>query len=161
MWKTKDNYVIPMNLNFPSRFLRTTGQKGFNQWAPRKLNLSFLSDSEPNNGRHKFRKTFHYVAIHPPTIFRTKHTLNNWSFVALPFRFIYLLWLVLIITQGSFRPFILIYFWFNCSFSPLTFSKLRFWPLRKKLQNSPLSFATVAVLAPKADIDSVYADVAP
>ena len=49
----------------------------------------------------------------------------------------------------------------NCSFSLLTFSKLRFWPLRKKQQNSPLSFATVAVLAPKADIDSVYADVAP
>jgi len=51
---------------------------------------------------------------------------------------------------------------FNCSFSPLTFSKLRFWsPKKKKLQNNLLSFALVAVLAPKADIDSVYADVAP
>jgi len=38
----------------------------------------------------------------------------------------------------------------------------RFWPpKKKKLQNSPLSFATVVVLAPKVDIDSVYADVAP
>ena len=35
----------------------------------------------------------------------------------------------------------------NCSFNPLS--------------NSPLSFATVAALAPKTDIDSVYADVAP
>jgi len=26
---------------------------------------------------------------------------------------------------------------------------LRFWPLRKKLQNGPLSFASVAVLAPQ------------
>jgi len=41
------------------------------------------------------------------------------------------------------------FFWLNCSFSPLTFSKLRFWPPKKKLQNSPLSFATVAVLAPQ------------
>ena len=56
----------------------------------------------------------------------------------------------------------LILFRLNCSFSPLTFSKLRFWPpKKKKLQNSLLSFAPVAVLAPKADIDSVYADVAP
>ena len=39
----------------------------------------------------------------------------------------------------------------NCSFSPLTFSKFQFWPLKKKkLQNSPLSFATVAVLAPQS-----------
>ena len=56
----------------------------------------------------------------------------------------------------------LILFRLNCSFSPLTFSKLRFWPpKKKKLQNSLLSFAPVAVLAPKADIHSVYADVAP
>ena len=50
----------------------------------------------------------------------------------------------------------------NCRFSPITFPKLRFWPpKKKKKQNSPLSFATVAVLAPKTDIDSVYVDVAP
>jgi len=56
----------------------------------------------------------------------------------------------------------IIYIRLNCSFSPLTFSKLRFWPPKeKKLQNNPLSFALVAVLAPKVDIDSVYADVAP
>jgi len=55
----------------------------------------------------------------------------------------------------------LVFLKFNCSFSPLIFSKLRFWPPKKKIQNSPLSFAPVAVLALKADIDSVYADVAP
>ena len=39
----------------------------------------------------------------------------------------------------------------NNSFCPLTFTKLRFWPLkRKKLQNRPLSFATVEVLAPQS-----------
>jgi len=43
----------------------------------------------------------------------------------------------------------IIIFRLNCSFSLLTFPKLRFWPLRKKLQNNPLSFATVAVLAPQ------------
>ena len=37
----------------------------------------------------------------------------------------------------------------NCSFYPLTFTKLRFWSLKKKLQNDPLSFASVVVLAPK------------
>ena len=38
----------------------------------------------------------------------------------------------------------------NCSFNPLTFTKLRFWPpKKKKLQNGPLSFASVAVLAPQ------------
>jgi len=36
-----------------------------------------------------------------------------------------------------------------------------FGPLRKKLQNRPLSFASVTVLAPKTNFDSVYADVAP
>jgi len=38
----------------------------------------------------------------------------------------------------------------NSSFSPLTFPKLWFWHFKKKLQNRPLSFATVAVLASKA-----------
>jgi len=42
-----------------------------------------------------------------------------------------------------------LHIWHNSSFSPLTFPKLRFCPLRKKLQNRPLSFATVAVLAPQ------------
>ena len=42
-----------------------------------------------------------------------------------------------------------VFFWLNCGLSPLTFLKLRFWPLRKIIQNSPLSFATVAVLAPQ------------
>jgi len=38
----------------------------------------------------------------------------------------------------------------NCSFSPLTFPKLRFWPPKKKnYKTAPLSFATVAVLAPQ------------
>ena len=37
-----------------------------------------------------------------------------------------------------------------------------FAPLRKiKLQYRPLSFAHVAVLAPKVNFDSVYTDVAP
>jgi len=36
--------------------------------------------------------------------------------------------------------------WLNSSFHSLTFTKLRFWSLRKKLLNRPLSFATVAVL---------------
>jgi len=50
----------------------------------------------------------------------------------------------------------------NCSFNPLTFIKLRFWPLKKKkLQNDPLSFTSVAVLALNVNFDSVYADVAP
>jgi len=40
--------------------------------------------------------------------------------------------------------------WLNSSFRPLTFTKLRFWPSKKKkLQNCPLSFATVAVLTPQ------------
>jgi len=34
-------------------------------------------------------------------------------------------------------------------------------PKKKKLQNGPLSFAFVAVFAPNANFDSVYADVAP
>ena len=50
---------------------------------------------------------------------------------------------------------------FNCSSSSLTFSKLLFWPLEKKPQNHPLSFAHVAVLALKANFDSVYTDVVP
>jgi len=54
-----------------------------------------------------------------------------------------------------------IVFRLNCSFSPLTFPKLRFWPLKKKKTKQSLSFAIVTVLAPKTDIDSVYADVAP
>ena len=38
----------------------------------------------------------------------------------------------------------------NSSFHPLTFTKLWFWPpKKKKLQNRPLSFATVAALAPQ------------
>ena len=49
----------------------------------------------------------------------------------------------------------------NSSFSPLTFSKLRFWSPKKKTTKPPLSFAPVAVLAPKANFDSVYTDVAP
>jgi len=37
----------------------------------------------------------------------------------------------------------------NSSFLPLTFTKLPFWPpKKKKLQNRPLNFAAVAVLAP-------------
>jgi len=35
----------------------------------------------------------------------------------------------------------------NCSFNPLTFTKLRFWPRKKKLQNGPLYFAYVTVLS--------------
>jgi len=37
----------------------------------------------------------------------------------------------------------------NSSFRPLTFSKLRFWPPKKKSYKTPLSFALVAVLAPR------------
>jgi len=38
----------------------------------------------------------------------------------------------------------------NSNFRPLTFMKLRFWsPKKKKLQNRPLSFAPMAVLAPR------------
>jgi len=51
-----------------------------------------------------------------------------------------------------------LFFWLNCSFNPLTFTKLRFWS-PKKIQNGPLSLA--AVLAPNVNFDSVYADVAP
>jgi len=36
----------------------------------------------------------------------------------------------------------------NCSFIPLTFPKLRFWPHRKKLQNSPLSFCNCSSFGP-------------
>ena len=55
----------------------------------------------------------------------------------------------------------LIFFWLNSNFGPPTFTKLRFWPPKKKLQNRPLSFAIITVLAPKANFDSVYADMAP
>ena len=60
------------------------------------------------------------------------------------------------------KDFFMLKFWFNNSFSPLTFPKLRFWPPKeKKLQNRPLSFALMTVLASKSNFDKVYADVAP
>lgn len=55
-------------------------RKAFNPWAPHKLNISFLTDSKPNDGGHKFRKTFHYIDIRPPSIFRTKQCLKVKNF---------------------------------------------------------------------------------
>ena len=47
----------------------------------------------------------------------------------------------------------------NNSFSPLSFKKFRFWPPKKKLQNRPLSFSLVPVLAPYTNFDLINADV--
>jgi len=46
-------------------------------------------------------------------------------------------------------------------FQPVNFYKVAILTPKKKLQNGPLSFASVVVLAPNANFDSVYADVAP
>ena len=48
-------------------------------------------------------------------------------------------------------------FMLNSIFCPLTFTKLQFWPpKKKKLQNCPISFATVAVLAPKGQKNNMW-----
>ena len=68
---------------------------------------------------------------------------------------------VFTINLHQYEKLIILVFRFNCSFNPLTFTKLRFWSLRKKLQNGPLCFASVTVLTPNVNFDSVNADVAP
>ena len=39
--------------------------------------------------------------------------------------------------------------WLNCSFSPLTFSKLRFWPPKKKTTKQPPKFCTCGSFGPQ------------
>jgi len=54
-----------------------------------------------------------------------------------------------------------IFYWLNSSFSPLTFLKLRFWLSKKKTTKPPPKFGTCDNFGPKANFDSVYADMTP
>ena len=44
---------------------------------------------------------------------------------------------------------VLIIFWLNCSFSPLTFPKLRFWPPKKKTTKQPPKFCNCSSFGPQ------------
>jgi len=55
----------------------------------------------------------------------------------------------------------LVIFWLNSSLSPYVSRSCDFDPLRKKTTKPPLSIDPFALLAPKVNFDSVYADVAP
>jgi len=44
---------------------------------------------------------------------------------------------------------VIIIFRLNCNFNSLTFTKLRFWPLRKKLQNGPPKFCIYSSFGPQ------------